>query len=90
VTYSEVAYAVREEMALSLEDFLERRARVFLWDRANGLDIAPAVARLMGGLLGWDAPRIDAEIQAYRQHVSEVKTFLPGDVPDSPPRAAYA
>lgn len=90
VTYSEVAYAVREEMALSVEDFLERRARVFLWSRHNGLDIAPAVARLMGGLLGWDARRIDAEIDAYQRHVDEVKTFLPGAVPDSPARAAYA
>jgi glycerol-3-phosphate dehydrogenase len=77
VTRSEVAYAVREEMALTLEDFLERRARLFLWDPHNGLTVATEVARLMGDLLGWDAQRRDAELAAYRHHVREVKTFTP-------------
>jgi len=77
VTRGEVAYAVREEMAMTLEDFLERRARLFLWDPHNGLTVAAEVARLMGDLLGWDAARRDAEIAAYQRHVREVKTFTP-------------
>jgi glycerol-3-phosphate dehydrogenase len=77
VTRGEVAYAVREEMALTLEDFLERRARLFLWDPHNGLTVAAEVARLMGDLLGWDTARRDAELAAYQRHVHEVKTFTP-------------
>jgi glycerol-3-phosphate dehydrogenase len=77
VTRGEVAYAVREEMAMTLEDFLERRGRLFLWDVNNGLTAAPEVASLMADLLGWDAGRMDAEITSYRNHVREVKTFLP-------------
>ncbi|HVM95287.1 MAG TPA: FAD-dependent oxidoreductase, partial [Candidatus Acidoferrales bacterium] len=75
VTMSEVAYAVREEMAMTLNDFVERRSRLFLWDPANGLNVAVEAARLMGSLLGWDAARVDAEVDAYRRHVRDVKAF---------------
>jgi len=75
VTRGEVAHAVREEMALTLEDILERRARVFLWDIHNGLTIAEPVAHLMGERLGWDAARCAAEVATYRDHVRDVKTF---------------
>jgi glycerol-3-phosphate dehydrogenase len=84
VTRCEVAYAVRNEMAMTLEDFLERRARLFLWDPHNGQTVAPEVARLMGGLLGWDAGRIEREVASYARHVNEVKTFLP-DLEAAPP-----
>jgi glycerol-3-phosphate dehydrogenase len=77
VTRGEVAYAVRDEMALTLEDFLERRARLFLWDPHNGLTVAAEVARLMGDALGWSAQRRAAEIASYQRHVREVKTFAP-------------
>ena len=77
LTHAEVAFTVREEMALTLEDVLERRARLFLWDLYNGLTVAATVARVMGEMLGWGAGRIDAELAAYQQHVREVKTFLP-------------
>jgi glycerol-3-phosphate dehydrogenase len=75
VTRGEVAYAVREEMAMTLEDFLERRARLFLWDVHNGLTVAPEAARWMGDLLGWDDARQQRELAAYRAHVQEVKSF---------------
>jgi glycerol-3-phosphate dehydrogenase len=84
VTVSEVAHAVREEMAMTLNDFLERRARLFLWDVHNGLTVAAEAARLMGSFLGWDAARIDAEIEAYRQHVREVKLFTLAPQPQEP------
>ncbi|MFI5364061.1 MAG: glycerol-3-phosphate dehydrogenase/oxidase [Candidatus Binatia bacterium] len=90
VTHSEVAYAVREEMAMTMEDFLERRGRLFLWDPQNGLTAAPEVARLMGILLGWDAQRIDAELAGYQQHVREVKSFSPELEAVAAPRVAHA
>jgi len=90
VTHGEVAYAVREEMAMTLEDFLERRARLFLWDCHNGLTAAAEVARLMGDLLGWDTERLDAEVAGYQRHVREVKTFTPELEVVSPRHAAHA
>jgi glycerol-3-phosphate dehydrogenase len=90
VTRGEVAYAVREEMAMTLEDFLERRARLFLWDPHNGLTVAAEVARLMGELLGWDAQRRDAELIAYQRHVRDVKTFTPALEVVAPQHAAHA
>jgi glycerol-3-phosphate dehydrogenase len=90
LTRCEVAYAVREEMAMTLEDFLERRARLFLWDQHNGLTAASEVARWMGKLLGWDARRIDDEIAAYERHVREVKGFLLEPDAVAAPRVAHA
>jgi glycerol-3-phosphate dehydrogenase len=90
VTRAEVAYAVRDEMAVTLEDFLERRARLFLWDRHNGLTVAAEAARLMGSMLGWDDTRVDTEIAAYQTHVREVKTFTPDLDVVAPQRVAHA
>jgi glycerol-3-phosphate dehydrogenase len=75
VTRAEVEYAVREEMALTLNDFLERRARLFLWEPDNGLGVAEGVARTMAAILRWTPARIDDEISAYRAHVEQVKSF---------------
>jgi glycerol-3-phosphate dehydrogenase len=90
VTRGEVAHAVREEMTLTLEDFLERRARLFLWDPHNGLTAAAPVAQLIGNLLGWDTRRIDAELAGYQDHVREVKDFSPQLEVASGPRVAHA
>jgi glycerol-3-phosphate dehydrogenase len=89
VSHGEVQYAVREEMALTLEDYLERRARLFLWDVHNGLNVAHEVAQIMGEMLDWDRKRIDAEVAAYRRHVDDVKAFLP-PLEATPQRAANA
>jgi glycerol-3-phosphate dehydrogenase len=89
VTRGEVQHAVRQEMVLTLEDFLERRARLFLWDPSNGLSVAHGVASLMGTMLDWDRKRIDAEVAAYRRHVEDVKAFCP-PVETAPPQAANA
>ena len=57
----EVAWAAREEMALSLDDVLARRMRLVhqLPDRAAS--ILPRVAEILGRELGWDAARRDRE-----------------------------
>ena len=90
VTRGEVAYAMRDEMALTLEDFLERRARLFLWDRHNGLTAAAETARLMGDALGWSVQRREAELTSYQRHVREVKTFTPELEVVAPQPAAHA
>jgi glycerol-3-phosphate dehydrogenase len=90
VTHAEVAYAVREEMAMTLEDFLERRARLFLWDPNNGMTVAPQAARVMGTLQGWNAGRVEAQVAEYQRHVREVKTFSPDLVAVPATRVVHA
>ncbi len=91
VTRAEVEYAVREEMALTLQDFLDRRARLFLWDPGNGLDEAEAAARFMAAKLGWNAARITSEVAEYRTHVQTTLAFAQPETPaGEAPRAAFA
>jgi len=51
----EVAWAVRQEMARTVEDVLARRTRALLLDAGASLSTAPAVAALMATELGRDA-----------------------------------
>jgi glycerol-3-phosphate dehydrogenase len=75
VTRAEVEYTVREEMALTLQDVLERRTRLLLWDPTNGLPIAEGVARTVGTMMKWSAQRQADEVARYRAHVDEIKSF---------------
>ena len=50
---AEAVYAVRYEMALTLEDVLSRRTRALLLDTAATAGAAPSVAELVGAELGW-------------------------------------
>ena len=52
---AEAVYAVRSEMATTLDDVLARRTRAHLFDRAACLAAAPDVAELIAAELGWDA-----------------------------------
>jgi len=75
LTRAEVEYAVREEMALTLEDFMERRSRLLLWEPDNGLSVAEGVAQAMAGLLGWSASRAADEVTRYRLLAERLKSF---------------
>jgi len=79
LTRAEVEYAVREEMALTLEDVLERRSRLLLWDPNIGLSVAEGVAHSMAGLLGWDAARRQDELARYRGLADHLRTFTADD-----------
>jgi glycerol-3-phosphate dehydrogenase len=64
-TAAEVVWATRHEMARTVEDVLARRTRaLFLNARAAEL-MAPEVARLMAGELGWDGSRQEAETASF-------------------------
>lgn len=76
VTRAEVEYAVREEMALTLEDFMERRSRLLLWQPDNGLSAAAGVAGAMAAVLDWDAVRVRDECARYRALVERLKSFV--------------
>ncbi len=62
---AEVRWAVRQELALSLDDVLARRTRLATLLRDRGAAIAPRVAAIVGAELGWDADRQRSEVEGY-------------------------
>lgn len=54
---AEVVWAAREEMARTVEDVLARRTRALFLNARAAEAMAPEVARLLGGELGWDEAR---------------------------------
>jgi glycerol-3-phosphate dehydrogenase len=62
-----VIWAVRHEMARSVEDVLARRTRSLLLDARASIEAAPAVAALMVRELGRDARWAQREERAYRE-----------------------
>ena len=62
----EVVWAVREEMARNVEDFLARRTRSLLLDARSSIEAAPRVAELMAAELGRDASWRDEQVEQYR------------------------
>ncbi|HVP60268.1 MAG TPA: glycerol-3-phosphate dehydrogenase/oxidase [Myxococcaceae bacterium] len=63
----EVAWAVREEMARTLEDVLSRRTRALVLDARAALECAPRVARVIARELGRDEEWVQAEVAAFER-----------------------
>lgn len=64
---AEVAWAVRSEMAVKVEDVLSRRVRMLILDAQAALDSAEKVATLMAAELGKDAVWIENERADFKQ-----------------------
>ena len=62
---AEVVHAVRNEMALSVADFLVRRTALSWRSPLEAEAAAPAVARIMADELGWDRARELAELAEF-------------------------
>jgi glycerol-3-phosphate dehydrogenase len=62
---AEVAWAGRNELALTIDDVLARRMRLAQELPDRGAAIAPRVAAILGAELGWDAERQAAEVESY-------------------------
>jgi glycerol-3-phosphate dehydrogenase len=54
IVAAQVVWAVREEMARTVEDVLSRRTRALFLNARAAIEMAPEVARLMAGELGRD------------------------------------
>jgi glycerol-3-phosphate dehydrogenase len=66
----EAYYAAWAEGALHLDDVLTRRTRISVETAHRGVDSAPAVARLVAPVLGWDEDSVLAEVEHYRLRVA--------------------
>lgn len=73
---AEVAYAVEREMAMRLSDVLIRRLHLFYEDAGHAVKAAPAVARKLRELLGWDAAREAAELADYAAQVERGRRYV--------------
>jgi glycerol-3-phosphate dehydrogenase len=71
---AQLHFAVGEEMAVSLQDFLLRRTAIGQ-SACLGLDCYEAIGRRMGALLGWSPRRLEAELDAYRGYVDRSLRF---------------
>ena len=75
VLRAEIEHALDEEMALTLQDLLDRRTRSLSFDRQQGLPGVEAVAAITAARLGWDPARTATEIEAYRQLADSLRSF---------------
>lgn len=73
-TGAEVVWAARHEMARTVEDVLARRTRALFLNARAAEAMAPEVARLMAGELGWDSTRKDMDARAF---AALAATYLP-------------
>ena len=64
---AEVIWAVRQEMARTVEDVLSRRTRSLLLDARASMDAAPKAARWMARELGQDEKWQQDQVAAYRK-----------------------
>jgi glycerol-3-phosphate dehydrogenase len=66
----EAVYAASHEGVLHLDDVLTRRTRISIETFDRGVGAAPAVARLIAPILGWDDDQIDREVSHYEARVT--------------------
>jgi glycerol-3-phosphate dehydrogenase len=68
---AEAIFAVRYEMATTVDDILSRRTRARLELRDASADVALAVAALLAPELGWDEAEQARQVADYRSRIDE-------------------
>jgi glycerol-3-phosphate dehydrogenase len=63
---AEVIWAVRQELARSIEDVLARRMRALFLNARAALEMAPLAADLMAAELGWDVNFRERQLRTFR------------------------
>ncbi len=74
---AQLLYAVEHELTETLSDFLLRRTGIGT-SACMGLDCCRQIAAWMGEVRGWDARRVDREIQAYLDEIALGQRFRTG------------
>jgi glycerol-3-phosphate dehydrogenase len=85
---AELVVAARDEVAQTLGDLLIRRTRVAFRLQDRGLSLAPAVAEVVGPVLGWDKTRRDVEVERFTAEITAM--FSIGTPRPERPRAVSA
>jgi glycerol-3-phosphate dehydrogenase len=71
---AEIAWAVQNEMCMTVEDALSRRTRALLLDAKAAIESAPLVATMMAKEMGKDEFWIKEQIDSF---ISVAKNYLP-------------
>lgn len=79
-TEAEVVYAVRHEMARTVEDVLARRMRARLIARDASAQAAARVGEILRAELGLPQAEIDRQVAQYRDAVAREKQILIGEI----------
>ena len=66
-TKAEILYAVKYEMAVTIEDILARRTRLLFLDAAAAVEVAPLVAESMAKALSKDAQWITEQVTQFKR-----------------------
>ena len=70
---AEVVWAVREEMAVTVDDVLARRVRALYFDARASMEMAPKVARIMARELGkdnaWEKDQTDEFVRLANEYI---------------------
>ncbi|MBA3899845.1 MAG: glycerol-3-phosphate dehydrogenase/oxidase [Bacteroidetes bacterium] len=66
-TKAELLYAIREEMARGIEDFLARRIRILFLDAAAACQMAPLCAQIMAKELGKDEEWEKEQVEEFKK-----------------------
>ena len=75
VLKGEVVHAVEDEMAMTLEDFMERRTEIGRFHSDHDVDVAETAATLMGARLDWDESERKRQVEGYRSSAEELISF---------------
>jgi glycerol-3-phosphate dehydrogenase len=67
ITVGEVIWAVRKEMARTVDDVLARRIRLLFLDAAASVSLAPGVAQIMAEELGKDNEWQRQQVEDYNE-----------------------
>jgi glycerol-3-phosphate dehydrogenase len=70
---AEVVYAVRNEMAQTIEDILARRLGLQMFDWRGAIEAAPVVGEILGRELEWSREQIDSGVKEY---VGKIRSYL--------------
>ncbi|WP_373807487.1 glycerol-3-phosphate dehydrogenase C-terminal domain-containing protein, partial [Delftia acidovorans] len=79
-TEAEVLYAVRHEMAASVDDVLSRRLRARLMARDASAHAAQRVGDILADELGLTPAQVAQQVHDYRRAVEREKQILMGDI----------
>jgi glycerol-3-phosphate dehydrogenase len=71
---AQIKYAVEEEEALTVSDYLLRRSDAGLGP-SQGLDVLDTVVQEMGNLLGWSENERQVQAESYRRQVANGQLF---------------
>jgi glycerol-3-phosphate dehydrogenase len=69
-TAAEVVWAVKEEMAMTVEDVLARRLRLLFLDASAAVEAAPSVAAIMAAEMGEDQSWVESQLSSFSEVAS--------------------